>query len=141
MSLVSDTGGSLATYCLPLSKLLSTIGLLSSSCLLNALWSSCEEKKERRKERMSDLMSSCVRTSNSRTREEHCLAGGNQFSRVSVFTQLFPLCEFKSTIASQYRRIVYPMETSKWCWLVNAELIHRIAIKVAHRLHLRSYSR
>ena len=44
-SLVSDTGGSLATYCLPLNKLLSTIGLLSSSCLLNALWSSWKGKQ------------------------------------------------------------------------------------------------
>lgn len=47
-SLVSETGGSLATYCLPLSKLLSTIGLLSSSWRLNALWSSLKETKQRK---------------------------------------------------------------------------------------------
>lgn len=37
VSLLSDIGGSLATYCLPLSKLLSTIGLLSSNWRRNAL--------------------------------------------------------------------------------------------------------
>lgn len=41
VSLVSDTGGSLATYWRPLNKFASTIGRLSSSWRRNALWSSC----------------------------------------------------------------------------------------------------
>lgn len=48
VSLVSDSGGSLATYCRPLIKLLSTMGLLSSNCLLNALWSSYERFRKRK---------------------------------------------------------------------------------------------
>lgn len=42
VSLVSERGGSLAMYCRPLSRLLSTTGLLSSNCLRNARWSSCD---------------------------------------------------------------------------------------------------
>lgn len=42
VSLVSEIGGSLATYCFPLNKLLSTIDRLSSNWRLNALWSSWE---------------------------------------------------------------------------------------------------
>ena len=39
---VSDSGGSLAMYWRPLSKLFSTTGRLSSSCLLKPRWSSCK---------------------------------------------------------------------------------------------------
>lgn len=34
-SLISETGGSFATCCLPLMRLVSTIGRLDSNCLLN----------------------------------------------------------------------------------------------------------
>lgn len=47
---VSERGGSLAMYCRPLSKLFSTIGRLSSSCLLNPRWSSCNAEETRPRE-------------------------------------------------------------------------------------------
>lgn len=42
---VSDSGGSLAMYWRPLSRLFSTIGRLSSSCLLKPRWSSCNAQE------------------------------------------------------------------------------------------------
>lgn len=61
---VSESGGSLAMYWRPLSRLFSTIGRLSSSCLLKPRWSSCnaQENVHVRRKHSRPSCSSLART-------------------------------------------------------------------------------